>query len=176
MKSIHIQYFKTGFGELVLGSFDAKLCLCDWLFRKNRELIDSRILTGLNAAFKESESDVIILAISQLTEYFQGRRKKFDVPLLLVGTEFQKKVWKALLKIPYGQTETYAQLSERLNNSLGIRAIASANGANALSIFVPCHRIIGSDGKMVGYAGGIKVKEKLLFLEQSLAGQQLELF
>lgn len=176
MNTIHIQFFPSDFGELVLGSFDGKLCLCDWRYRKSREAVDNRLRKFLHADFSEEADPVINLARLQLEEYFEGRRKVFGLPLLMAGTEFQKKVWEELLKIPYGKTETYAQLSERINNPLGIRAIASANGANALSIIVPCHRIIGSKGEMVGYAGGIRVKKKLLQLEGALGAVQQDLF
>jgi len=103
----------------------------------------------------------------QFTEYFKGQRKKFDLPLEIVGTEFQKRVWKELEKIPYGETITYKELSIRLGDEKVIRAAASANGANPLSIIIPCHRVIGSDGSLIGYGGGLDVKEKLLQLEGS---------
>ena len=95
---------------------------------------------------------------------------------MLVGSDFQKTVWNTLLQIPYGKTETYLGLSKSMNNEKAIRAVASANGANAFSIIVPCHRVIGSDGKLVGYAGGLSVKKKLLELEGALATNQLSLF
>jgi methylated-DNA-[protein]-cysteine S-methyltransferase len=176
MSTIQIQYYNSEFGELILGGFEGRLCLCDWRYRKNRAAVDTRIKNGLQTEFSEEEDRVTSLARLQLEEYFGGRRKTFDLPLLMVGTDFQKKVWEELLKIPYGKTLTYAQLSERLRNPLGIRAIATANGANALSIIVPCHRIIGAKGEMVGYAGGTRAKEKLLQLEQSSGIHQLELF
>jgi methylated-DNA-[protein]-cysteine S-methyltransferase len=176
MNTIHIQYYPTDFGEMILGGFEGRLCLCDWRYRTMRTTVDGRIQSGLQAKYEESDSEITELAKSQLSEYFKGKRKSFELPLLMVGTDFQKKVWEELLKIPYGTTETYQGLSKRLHNPLGIRAIASANAANALSIIVPCHRIIGSCGEMVGYAGGIGVKKKLLKLEGSLDTGQLELF
>jgi methylated-DNA-[protein]-cysteine S-methyltransferase len=176
MNTIHIQSFHTDFGELILGGFESRLCLCDWHYRKSREAVDARLRKFLQADFSEEADQVTTLARLQLEEYFDGRRKAFDLPLLLVGTDFQKRVWEELLKIPYGKTLTYTQLSGRLNNPLGIRAIAAANGANALSIIVPCHRIIGAKGEMVGYAGGTRAKEKLLQLEQSSGMHQFELF
>ncbi|KAB2868464.1 MAG: methylated-DNA--[protein]-cysteine S-methyltransferase, partial [Bacteroidales bacterium] len=101
----------------------------------------------------------------------------FELPLLLIGTPFQKSIWNELLKIPYGKTETYMGLSQKLNNTKAIRAVAAANGANAISIIVPCHRIIGSNGELVGYAGGVDVKQKLLRLENSdNYAEQLKLF
>jgi methylated-DNA-[protein]-cysteine S-methyltransferase len=176
MNTICIQFFPTDFGELILGSFEEQLCLCDWRYRKNRNAVDMRIRSGLKAEFSEASGPVTELAKSQLAEYLTGKREVFDLPLLMVGTDFQKNVWEELLKIPYGKTLTYMQLSEKMNNPLGIRAIAAANGANALSIVVPCHRIIGSSGELVGYAGGLQAKKKLLRLESSADDQQLELF
>ena len=174
--TINIQYFKTYFGELIIGSFNDSLCLCDWRYRKMRTSIDKRLKTKLRAEFVEEESSVVAHTKTQLNEYFKGERKVFDIPLLLVGSEFQKSVWNALLQIPYGITETYLGLSKSINNEKAIRAVASANGANAIAIIVPCHRIIGSDGSLVGYAGGLKTKLKLLYLEKALHKSQLSLF
>ena len=165
MNKVHIKYFKTPVGELILGSFDGKLCLADWRYRKMRSRIDKRIKTGLNAEYVEGSSDVIEKTIAQFEEYFKNERKEFDIPLLLVGTDFQKSVWDVLIKVPYGKTDTYLGLSKRMDKEKAIRAVAGANGANAISIIVPCHRIIGSDGNLVGYAGGLHAKKKLLELE-----------
>ena len=112
-------------------------------------------------------------SIKQLREYFENKRKVFDLPLEIIGTDFQKRVWKELIKIPYGETISYKELAIRLGNLKTIRAAARANGANPLPIIIPCHRVIGSDGKLVGYANGLDVKEKLLELEGS---KNLELF
>jgi len=103
----------------------------------------------------------------QLKEYFSGERKNFDLPLEIEGTEFQKGVWNELLKIPYGKTISYKELAVRLGDEKVIRAAASANGANPLPIVIPCHRVIGSDGSLIGYGGGLEIKEKLLVLEGS---------
>lgn len=173
---IQIKYFKTPYGELVIGSYREKLCLCDWRYRKSRTLIDKRIQSGLNAEYKQTDSFIIDETQSQLDEYFEGKRSEFDIPLLLFGSDFQKIVWNELLKIPYGNTETYLSLSRKIGNEKAIRAIATANGANAISIIVPCHRIIGSDGGLVGYAGGLLVKKKLLQLENALVDNQMSLF
>ncbi|GMR16212.1 MAG: methylated-DNA--[protein]-cysteine S-methyltransferase [Gammaproteobacteria bacterium] len=168
MKHIYYQYFKSSFGEIVLGSFDNKLCICDWRFRKMRDRIDNRIKNGLKAKFAKQNSEVLEETIQQLNEYFNYKRKIFDIPLLMVGTDFQKSVWNGLLKIPFGKTSSYLELAENVANSNSVRAVASANGANAISIIIPCHRIVGSNGKLVGYAGGLKVKEKLLSIENDL--------
>ena len=177
MRIVNIQTYSSPYGELLLGSFGDALCLCDWKYRKMRSSINKRIQNGLDNHFEESSSTVISLAIEQLSAYFSGDRKYFDIPIQLVGTDFQKKVWGELLKIPYGETETYLSLSRKVGDEKFIRAVASANGANALSIIVPCHRIIGSDGKLVGYAGGLGAKKKLLELEnKDKFPEQLELF
>lgn len=173
---IQIEYLKTPIGELILGSFEDKLCICDWRYRKMRLSVDKRIKNGLNAEFVEKSSSIIESAKTQINEYFNDERKEFDLPLLFVGTDFQKSVWNALLQIPFGKTETYLGLSKKLDNQLAIRAVSSANGANAISIIVPCHRIIGSNGKLVGYAGGLSAKKKLLNLENALLKAQLSLF
>ena len=105
---------------------------------------------------------------AQLLEYFEGERQTFDLPLQPEGTEFQQRVWKALSKIPYGTTITYLELAERLGNPDSIRAAGRANGQNPLPIVIPCHRVIGADGKLVGYSGGINRKEWLLKHEGAL--------
>ena len=105
--------------------------------------------------------------MEELSEYFAGKRKEFDLPLLFVGTDFQKKVWEGLCKIPYGETVSYGAQAERLGCPKAVRAVATANGANAIAVFVPCHRVVGSDGSMTGYAGGLDVKRFLLSLEKS---------
>lgn len=173
---IHIEYFKTSFGELLLGSFNNQLCIADWRYRNMRNAIDYRIKTVLNAIYVEQEDVVLEETKKQLLQYFKQERTIFDIPLLLVGTDFQKSVWSALLGIRYGKTDSYLGLSKKLKNEKAIRAVASANGANAISIIVPCHRIIGSKGDLVGYAGGLTTKMKLLALENPSYNQQLKLF
>ncbi|MCS5490078.1 methylated-DNA--[protein]-cysteine S-methyltransferase [Algoriphagus limi] len=167
MKSIYTTSFKSPVGELILGSFDNQLCLCDWKYRKMRAPIDERIRKGLGAEFVEGESEINKETIRQLEAYFAGDLTQFDIPLLPFGTDFQKEVWKKLTEIHYGETRSYLQLSKDLGNTDAIRAVASANGANAISILIPCHRIIGSDGSLVGYAGGLEAKKKLLKLEKA---------
>jgi len=167
MNKIVINFFKTPVGELILGAFHEKLCLCDWRYRKMRPSIDKRIQIGLDASFEEGETAIMETAKHQLNEYFSADRMDFDVPLLMVGSPFQKTVWIELLKIPYGKTESYLGLSRKIGNEKAIRSVAAANGANAISILVPCHRIIGSDGKLTGYGGGLHTKRKLLQLEMN---------
>ena len=165
MSDILFQYFKTPYGELKIASYDDQLCMCDWQYRKMRKQIDQRISKKLVAEFIEGNSDIIEETKKQLQEYFALKRREFNIPLLFAGSQFQQGVWSELLKIPYGKTETYFGLSLRLGDPKAIRAVAAANGANAISIIVPCHRIIGSNGKMIGYAGGMTATRKLLEFE-----------
>jgi len=104
-------------------------------------------------------------AIRQLRAYFDGRLREFDLPLAMEGTEFQLRVWNALREIPYGETISYAQLAGRIGNPKAIRAVGSANGSNPIPIIVPCHRVIGNDGSLTGFGGGLPTKKKLLALE-----------
>lgn len=174
--NIQIQYYKSPVGELIIGVYDNKLCLCDWKYRKMRTGIDKRIQQKLNAKYVENSHLIIHKTIQQLEEYFDEKRTDFDIPLLMIGTDFQQTVWNALIQIPYGKTASYLELSRKLGNEKAIRAVATANGANAISVIVPCHRIIGSDGSLVGYAGGLAAKKKLLKLEKALQSEQLTLF
>jgi len=105
----------------------------------------------------------------QLKEYFSGKLKKFDVPLDVEGTDFQLKVWNELKKIPYGKTKSYKEIAEKLGDAKKIRAVGKANGQNPVAIVIPCHRVIGADGKLTGYAAGLDIKEKLLLLEGALS-------
>lgn len=102
----------------------------------------------------------------QLDEYFEGERKEFELSLMPFGTSFQQQVWKALLEVPYGVTSTYAEIAVSIGRGSSVRGVANAIGANPLSVFIPCHRIIGSDGSLCGYAGGLPAKRLLLALEQ----------
>lgn len=112
------------------------------------------------------ETFLIKNAHSQIMDYFQGRRKKFDFPLRLEGTDFQKSVWQELMKIPYGKTASYLDIAKAVGNPKACRAVGMANNKNNIAIVIPCHRVIGSGGKLVGYAGGLDVKQKLLDLEK----------
>ncbi len=109
---------------------------------------------------------ILQAAQTQLDEYFAGKRRRFDLPLELTGTAFQVKVWKELIKIPFGQTISYTQLARQVKNPRACRAVGSANGKNPLCIIVPCHRVIAADGAIGGYSGGIAQKRQLLELEQ----------
>jgi methylated-DNA-[protein]-cysteine S-methyltransferase len=168
MTNINIQYFKHPYAEFVLGSYQGKLCLCDFRYRKMRDSVDNRIQCGLNATFVEQNDAVLEQTKAQLNAYFMGERSVFDLPLLLVGTDFQQSVWQALQEVKYGETATYLDLATSIGNENAVRAVGNANGANGLAIIIPCHRIIGSQGELVGYGGGLSLKKRLLELEQNL--------
>lgn len=159
---ILIKRYESPCGALTLGSLGDSLCLCDWQAGKRRGRACVRLGGMLDADFEEGASETIGKAAGQLDEFFAGRRRTFDVPLLLVGTDFQKTVWRELLKIPFGTTVSYGEMARRIGMPKAVRAVANANGANALSLFVPCHRVIGSDRSLTGYAGGLDVKRALL--------------
>jgi len=118
--------------------------------------------------YERRESPVIKKAAKQLSEYFCGRRKVFDLPLEFRGTDFQKKVWAALLEIPYGETRTYGDIAKNISNPKGSRAVGMANNRNPIAIICPCHRVIGADGSLTGYEGGLDRKEFLLKLEGAM--------
>lgn len=116
MNQINIQFYKTRIGELILGSFEDKLCLLDFRYRKMRKAVDNRLKTGLNSEYVENGSEAIKQAKTQLDEYLDGDRREFTVPVLMVGTDFQKSVWESLMKVSYGTTSTYLQLAKDINN------------------------------------------------------------
>ncbi len=118
-----------------------------------------------SAGTRNDANPLLASAVSQLREYFAGQRQRFELPLDPQGTDFQRKVWKALEEIPYGETRNYREIAEAVGTPRAVRAVGAANGRNPLPILVPCHRVIGADGKLVGYAGGLQVKRILLELE-----------
>lgn len=165
MKYIQTRLYHSPCGDLLLGSFEGKLCLCDWSAEHHREFVGRRLQRVLNARYEEGTSDILQETERQLNEYFDRKRSVFDIPLLLAGSGFQEKVWKKLLEIPYGETISYATLAKRIDSPKSVRAVANANGANAISVIVPCHRVIGSNGTLTGYGGGLDAKKHLLELE-----------
>lgn len=116
----------------------------------------------------EKDTKLLLEVEKQLREYFEGKRTKFEIPLNPKGTEFMKKVWKELLKIPYGETRTYKEIAEKTGNSKASRAVGMANNKNPIPIIIPCHRVIGSNNKLVGYALGLDMKKYLLDLERKV--------
>lgn len=167
---IRIQRYHSPCGDLILGSFKDKLCLCDWVVKKDRATIDSKLQKAMKANYEEKTSEIIKEAGKQLDEYFNKKREIFDIPLLFTGTDFQKSVWDKLLEIPHGSTISYRELAVKVGKPTAMRAVANANGSNAICIFVPCHRVIGSDHSLTGYSGGLEAKKLLLNLEANMQG------
>jgi methylated-DNA-[protein]-cysteine S-methyltransferase len=133
-----------------------------------RNRVDKRINQGLNADFIEQDNDILQKTRQQIDEYLSAQRKQFDIPILMVGSDFQKQVWQQLIGVSYGQTSSYLDLAKKINNKKAVRAVASANGANSIALIVPCHRIIESNGELGGYGGGLSVKKRLLKIEACL--------
>ncbi|MDE6569819.1 MAG: methylated-DNA--[protein]-cysteine S-methyltransferase [Alistipes sp.] len=176
MKSIEIKRWQSPTGEMLIGSHEGKLCLCDWVAGKRRAIIDRRIQQHLNARYETGTSEIIERTIAQLEEYFAHRRQTFDIPLVFTGSEFQNTVWRELQNIPYGTTISYAELACRIGNPKAVRAVASANANNPISIIVPCHRVIGSNRTLTGYGGGLDTKKRLLELETAIVSAEQSLF
>lgn len=120
----------------------------------------------LNDLTRDDQHPILLKTQQQLSEYFAGQRTSFDVALDFLGTAFQKQVWQALLSIPFGQTRSYKHIAEQIGNVKAVRAVGAANGKNPISIIAPCHRVVGANGKLVGFAGGLDNKEILLKLEK----------
>ncbi|MCG3260027.1 MAG: methylated-DNA--[protein]-cysteine S-methyltransferase [Candidatus Heimdallarchaeota archaeon] len=138
----------------------------------NLEIVsDQNSILACNFQEKKEQSDnlpqILKQALIQLNEYFTGKRKEFDITFSPSGTEFQEKVWKNLTKITFGETISYSELASRIGNKNAVRAVGKANGQNPISIIIPCHRVIGCDGNLVGYGGGIEKKKWLLDFEQN---------
>lgn len=153
----YIYYYDFPIGRL--GIAEDGIGITDIFFpRENRDLKDT---------LEERETALIREAKVQLDEYFAGTRRKFSLPLSLKGTEFQMKGWEALCTIPYGETRSYKEIAIQIGNPKACRAVGLANNRNPVLIVVPCHRVIGQNGKLVGYGGGLDVKEKLLNLEKN---------
>jgi len=166
MNQINIRYHSTRIGEVILGSFHGKLCFLDLGKGKVSGTVADRIGRTLDAQLIERDDEVLRETSRQLDEYLEGQRKAFDIPVLMVGTDFQRRVWKALTRIPYGATCTYGQVAQDIESPRAVRAVGNACGANPIGIIVPCHRVIGSGGGLVGYGGGLPLKRRLLALEQ----------
>ncbi len=168
--TLYWERYQSPCGALLLAATASALMVADWVVNDNSgEPRDSstRNLRGLFRAkpfiMEENQSSPILAqATMQLDEYFSGVRQVFSVPLELAGTEFQRRVWAELLTIPYGYTQSYGTVAKRIGSPRAVRGVAAAIGANRLSVFIPCHRVIGADGSLTGYAGGLSAKRYLL--------------
>ena len=148
------------------------LCLCDWHDRPCAEHHLRRIIKQVHADFRVATSAVLELTKRQLDDYFAGRRTAFSIPLHPVGTDFQQRVWSALRSIPYGETRSYKHIAQSIGCQQGVRAVAQAMGANGLCILIPCHRVVGSNGSLTGFTGGLDKKAYLLQMEQCSGATQ----
>ena len=166
-QTVNTQYYDSPCGKLILASIGDELCLCDWQEKPCAERNKRRLERHLEAEFISKSSSVLEQTKAELDEYFAGERKIFNIPLCPIGTDFQKQVWQALLEIPYGETRSYKEIAQSVNNLKGVRTVAQAIGANSISILIPCHRVIGSDHTLTGFAGGIEAKRLLLNLESN---------
>lgn len=162
-------------GELIAGATDDGVCLLEFNDRKRAALECRELVKLLNQPLEEGENEHLAALRKQLTEYFLGSRKEFTIALVIPGTEFQKEVWRELLLIPYGATRSYQEQSNALRKPDSVRAVANANGKNRISIIIPCHRVIGSNGRLTGYGGGLKRKKWLLDHEKIYSGQAVDM-
>lgn len=171
MQKIFVAKWKSPIGELALGEIEGEICLCDWS-TEHRHAMWKRLGQRAKAEFEElpcpTSKKSLAALVRELEEYFCGERKAIDMPLRMFGTEFQLKVWAALREIPYGDAISYAELARRIGKPTAVRAVAVANSQNPISILVPCHRVLGADGRLTGYAGGLAAKRALLVLEGAL--------
>ena len=166
-KVIHLNRITTPLGPMLAGATDSGLCLLEFTDRKMLET-ELKILTDhLNSVFFPGSNTIIEQTADELNSYFEGTLEKFRVPLLLQGTDFQKTAWNQLRTIPYGQTRSYQEQAMAIGNEKALRAVARANGENRIAIIIPCHRVIGKNGKLTGYSGGLWRKKFLLSLERN---------
>lgn len=165
-KIINITRLETPLGTMFAGAVEQGICLLEFTDRKMLETELKSIAKLLNANIIQGANQHFDLLKQQLEEYFEGKRKTFSVPLFTLGTEFQQSVWKELQNIPYGSTRSYKQQAAALQKPEAVRAVANANGMNRISIIIPCHRVIGNDGSLTGYGGGLWRKQWLLDLEK----------
>ncbi len=164
---IDLKRIETPLGTMLACATNQGICLLEFTDRKMLETELKSIAKLLNATIVQGNNKHFELLEKQLNEYFAGERKIFDIPLHTSGTDFQNKVWTALQNIPYGKTKSYKEQAIAINNPESIRAVANANGMNRISILIPCHRVIGSDGQLTGYGGGLWRKKYLLELEKT---------
>jgi len=164
---IYSKIIETPIGNMLACSVAEGICVLEFCDNRDLEAEQRKLSEVFNAPIVEQSNESIILLETQLKEYFGGRRKSFSVPLCPNGTDFQKKVWGQLLTIEYGKTITYKEQAKALGDFKALRAVAGANGANKIPIIIPCHRVVGSQGNLTGYSGGLWRKKFLLDLESA---------
>ena len=160
------KHISTPIGPLVIGSFEDKICFLEFYLPQRYKEMSGKLLKTFDAEILEGTNAVLEQAEKELQEYFDGKRKVFTVPLDLRGSEFELKVWNQLLKIPYGQVCSYSDIAKRIRKLQSVRAVGGANHNNPVAIIVPCHRVVGKNGSLTGYGGGMDKKRFLLELEQ----------
>jgi AraC family transcriptional regulator of adaptative response/methylated-DNA-[protein]-cysteine methyltransferase len=166
---------ETPLGDMVAGATDDGVCLLEFCDRKMLPTEYKDLTRLLRTTFTHGENKHLKALKKQLKEYFNGSRKEFDISLVTPGTEFQRAVWKELQNIPFGTTRSYQEQAIALKKEDSVRAVANANGMNRISILIPCHRVIGSDGRLTGYGGGLKRKKWLLDHENKYSGKAVDL-
>ena len=162
-------------GELIAGATEEGICLLEFNDRRRAARECRDLVKLLRQPLEEGDNVHLQNLRKQLDDYFNGDLKKFTVPLVTPGTDFQQEVWKELLEIPFGKTRSYQEQADALNKPDSVRAVANANGMNRISIVIPCHRVIGSDGRLTGYGGGLKRKKWLLDHEKKYSGKAFEM-
>ena len=175
MSSISVIRFSTPLGSMFAGAVDSGICLLEFGDRRSLSTELNELSKLFKARIRYCDHPYFDDLGRQLDEYFIGDRQKFDLPLFAPGSDFQKKVWDRLLQIPYGETTTYGKLALELDNPGSVRAVGKANGSNRISIIIPCHRVIGEDGSLTGYGGGLKRKRWLLDFEAKNTGKAMQL-
>jgi len=171
---INIIRFTTKIGAMFACATDKGLCLLEFTDRRMLETEFQDLCKRLNAVILPGENKYLDLVQVQVLEYFEGKRQDFAIPLLTPGTEFQQSVWKVLQQIPYGETWSYKKQAVELNKPKAVRAVATANGYNRIAFIIPCHRVIGSNGDLTGYGGGLGRKKWLLQLESRNSGKDIQ--
>jgi methylated-DNA-[protein]-cysteine S-methyltransferase len=156
MSQVYYSTFESPVGPLLLAGSKAGLLLVSFASGNRSRNVDPEW---------RPDTTALVEVVEQLQSYFAGERKNFDLALILQGTDFQKTVWNALRKIPYGETISYKELAEMIGSPKAVRAVGAANGANPMPIIIPCHRVIGNDGSLTGFGGGLPLKKQLLELE-----------
>jgi AraC family transcriptional regulator of adaptative response/methylated-DNA-[protein]-cysteine methyltransferase len=172
---IKITKIETPLGEMVAGATEEGVCLLEFSDRRMLPTEYKDLLKLLKTTFQEGENKHLKTLRKQLKEYFDGKRKEFTIAIVAPGTEFQQLVWKELQNIQFGTTRTYQEQAIALKRPDSVRAVANANGMNRISIIIPCHRVIGSDGHLTGYGGGLKRKKWLLDHEKKYSGKAIDL-
>ncbi len=167
---VYLNRIPTPLGPMLAGATESELCLLEFTDRRMLETQLKLLSDRLNCVFVPGSNDITDETADELNSYFEGTLRQFSVPLMSAGSGFQKMAWKQLLTIPYGQTRSYQEQAEDAGNKQAVRAVARANGENRIAIIIPCHRVIGKNGKLTGYGGGLWRKKYLLSLERKHAG------